>query len=186
LYELGPTNGSLTVRTGRVGVASAAGHDLLIEVQRWRASLDLVRDEPERSRLQATVDATSLRVREGTGGVKPLTDSDRAKIQGDIAKTLKTDRYPEITFESTAIYGLDRPEWQISGRLTIAGAREVVQIPVRAEPNGSETLLKASVQIVQTAFGIKPYTGFLGALKVADAVQVSVEARIDPTAAASS
>ena len=40
LMRLGPENGTLTVRTGRGGAAAKAGHDLVIEVERWSATLD--------------------------------------------------------------------------------------------------------------------------------------------------
>ena len=36
----GPENATLTVRTKRTGAASKAGHDLLIEVTSWSATLD--------------------------------------------------------------------------------------------------------------------------------------------------
>jgi polyisoprenoid-binding protein YceI len=181
VQELGPANATLTVRTGRQGVAALAGHDLVIEVERWSASLDLVPGDTDRSTVRATVDATSLGVREGTGGAKPISDSDRATIQGNIAKTLKTDRFPEITFESIAIYGTDGSTWQVNGRLTIAGSTQQVQIPVDAQQHGA---LSATVQIKQTDFGIKPYTGLLGALKVADAVEIQLAAQVDLSATA--
>ena len=37
---------------------------------------------------------------------------------------------------------------------------------------------RATGTIVQTSFGIKPYTGFFGALKVRDAVDFEVEAEV--------
>ena len=38
--SFGPENARLTVRTTRTGAASKAGHDLLIEVTSWSATLD--------------------------------------------------------------------------------------------------------------------------------------------------
>jgi hypothetical protein len=49
---------------------------------------------------------------------------------------------------------------------------------VQTEPGANDTLLKASCQVVQSRFGIKPYTGMLGALKIADAVEVRAEVRL--------
>jgi hypothetical protein len=53
-----------------------------------------------------------------------------------------------------------------------------VQIPVTAKPSGDEMVLEASVRILQSQFGIKPYSGMMGALKVADEVEIRAEARI--------
>src|SRR6478672_2871167 len=40
-YTLGPDDGTLVVRTTRTGVAAKAGHDLLIEVTAWQATLEV-------------------------------------------------------------------------------------------------------------------------------------------------
>src|SRR5437763_11497862 len=60
--RFGSDNARLTIRTGRSGAASKAGHDLLIEVGSWQATL-----EPEaQPALRLTADSRSLRVLEGT------------------------------------------------------------------------------------------------------------------------
>jgi polyisoprenoid-binding protein YceI len=157
-------------------LASAAGHDLVIEAEVWSATLEL---DPADAQLRATVDATSLRVRDGKGGVKPLSDSDRAEIQKNIQeKVLKTDRNPEIAFVSTAISGQDTRFWRIAGQLTIAGTATPVEIEVTADSGGDETVLTATLPVVQTSFGIKPYSAMMGALKVADTVNIRAEVRL--------
>ncbi|MHB8691176.1 MAG: YceI family protein [Solirubrobacteraceae bacterium] len=172
--EIGPANAHLTVHTGRAGMAARAGHDLILEPERWSASLDLAAGS-----VTAKIDANSLRVREGMGGVKPLSDKDKADIEKTMAeKILKTSQYPEITYESSSSSGLGGPQWQIDGRLTLCGVTMPVQIPVTAKPSGDEMVLEASIRILQSQFGIKPYSGMMGALKVADEVEIRAEARI--------
>lgn len=73
----GPHNTTLRVRTERAGAAARAGHDLLLEVTRWEAT---VAD----GRLRLTVDPDSLRVLEGKGGMIPLGDDDKANIEQSI------------------------------------------------------------------------------------------------------
>src|SRR3954470_12045292 len=73
---------TLTIRTGRTGAASKAGHDLLIEVTSWRATLDV--DGAGEPAIALTADARSLKVREGTGGMSALDDGDRANIEQTI------------------------------------------------------------------------------------------------------
>ena len=79
-YTLGPDDGTLSVRTERTGAVAKAGHDLLIHVTAWSATLELG-DAPT---LALDADATSLRVREGTGGMKSLDDDDLANIETTI------------------------------------------------------------------------------------------------------
>ena len=40
-HRLGPENGTLSVRTGRIGAAAMAGHDLLLDVTAWQATLEV-------------------------------------------------------------------------------------------------------------------------------------------------
>src|SRR6476646_4093978 len=80
IHELGPDNGTLTVRTGRSGAAAKAGHDLLIDVTAWSATIDV----GEQTTVALDADATSLRVREGTGGIQALGDDDKQNIRQTI------------------------------------------------------------------------------------------------------
>ncbi len=78
-YELSPQDGTLLLRTRKGGAASKAGHNLLIEVERWGATAQFT-DDPSKSVLELTADSTSFAVKEGTGGVKSLSDDDKASI----------------------------------------------------------------------------------------------------------
>ena len=55
-HTLGPENGTLSVRTGRTGAAAKAGHDLLIHVGAWQATLE-VGEDPAQTSIALDVDA---------------------------------------------------------------------------------------------------------------------------------
>ncbi|MFD8006142.1 YceI family protein [Streptomyces mirabilis] len=61
-------------------------------------------------------------MREATGGLKPLTDTDRAEIKRTLADKalLHTAEHPAITFRSTWITGTPQV-FEITGELTIKG-----------------------------------------------------------------
>ena len=80
----GRTNGTLSVRTKRTGAAAKAGHNLLLHVTAWEATLDdRGRTSPARA-SSSTSTAPSLRVIEGTGGMQALGDDDKANIEQTI------------------------------------------------------------------------------------------------------
>jgi len=79
-HELGPENGTLSVRTGRKGAAAKAGHDLLIRVTAWKATIEV----GDGIAISLDADPTSLRVLEGTGGMQALDDGDRDNIRQTI------------------------------------------------------------------------------------------------------
>ena len=180
-HELGPVNGNLTVRTARAGAAARMGHDLVIDATRWSAALTIDETAPDRSSLQITVDATSFEIREASGGVKALSDKERGEILKNIAKkVLSTDRHPEIRFASTSVQVTDSGTVDADGDLTLAGTTKPVQVRINLEDPAGQPTLTATMPLVQSDFGIKPYSAMMGALKVAD--EVTIEARARPAA----
>src|SRR5215468_6359258 len=137
--KLGPEHGRLLIKTGRSGLGRRAGHDLTIEATRWSGTVTLAGDAarvadavPDGSSVRVDVAVDSLAVREGVGGVKPLTDQDRDKIAEDLRDVLEADRYPEITFVSTLVAGT-ATDATVEGELTIRGRSEPLVVRVRAE-----------------------------------------------------
>ena len=180
--------GRITLRTFRDGLAAQAGHDLTIEAVRWSAELVVAEDRTPAS-LTVTVDLGSLVVRAGTGGLKPLTDRDMREIAVTARKVLKADRFPEAVFSATEFEpapdttdgSADPPATvapstgtagTVRGSLKLAGQSGPLELRVRPEGSGR---YEATTTVRQTDFGIKPYSGFLGALKVRDTVDVQVE-----------
>lgn len=170
-HPLGPERGRLILRTSREGFGSRAGHDLTIEVTSWSGNLT-IGDDRTPAGLDVRADLHSLAVREGTGGVKPLTDRDRREIAVTARKVLSADRNPEVTFRAT---GIERASggWRVTGELTVAGTERPAQLEVSEVAPGR---YRATGSVIQSDFGIKPYTAFMGALKVRDAVDVEAEA----------
>jgi polyisoprenoid-binding protein YceI len=88
---------------GPYRLGAKLGHDLTIEVTGWRGNVVIDAANPAASSVTVEGRRRLVRGPAGTGGVKPLTDADRADIKGTIrGKILKTGRYPTITFGSEA------------------------------------------------------------------------------------
>ena len=172
-HTLGPENATLSVRTRRTGAAAKAGHDLLIHVTDWRATLE-VGEDPAQTSIALDADATSLRVREGTGGMQALGDDDKANIQETIdGEVLKRQG---IAFRSTAVRtGADGGRISVEGELTLVGKTCPVAFELTVGAGGA---LSGSTVIKQTDWGITPYSTLFGALKVADAVEVAIDASL--------
>lgn len=170
-YQLGPDSGQIVLRTGREGVAATAGHDLTIEVRRWSGELT-VKDDLSPASLDVQVDMNSLTVREGTGGLKPLTDRDRREIALTARKVLAADRHPQASFTASQFRLDAEGAGAVAGTLTIAGRSRPLSLQVRQAGPGR---YHATGEVAQTAHGITPYRGFFGALKVRDAVGLEVD-----------
>ena len=167
-HTLGPEDGTLSVKTGRTGVAAKAGHDLLIEVTVWQATLDV----GEAAGFVLEADATSLRVREGTGGMQALGDDDKANIEQTIDEEILKQQ--GIEFRSTAVQ-TDGDRLGVQGELTLVGATAPIAFDVTLGGNGT---VRGSAVVKQSDWGIAPYSTLFGTLKVVDEVEVELVATL--------
>ena len=176
-YELGPGAGRVLVKTGREGLAARAGHDLTLEITQWsaRVTVPAADDTSEATTLTADLDLGSLTVREGTGGAKPLSDKDRRDIQNQARKIL--GNAGQARFNSTRVIESASPTGggAIEGTLTLNGASRPLRLEVTSSGPGQ---YRGSTTIRQSDFGITPYSGFFGALKLRDEVTVEFEVTI--------
>jgi hypothetical protein len=166
---LGPDDGTLLVRTGRGGAAAKAGHDLVLVVTRWSATV-----APEA--LTLTADSRSLRVRGGSGGISPLGDEEKAGI----AQTIDDEvlKGGNIAFRSTTVR-------DGGGRVAVEGELDLLGVtgPVAFDLATDGGRLAGSARLRQTDFRMKPYSALFGTLKVADEIEVAVDVQI-PTESA--
>lgn len=174
-YRLTPEAGELLVKTGRTGMGRRAGHDLVIESTRWQGEVTVATGKPEDSVVSVVVDVDSLEVREGLGGVKPLTDKDRADIRKTLRDILDSETHPQIKFNSTSVTR-SVASVTVVGDLTIRGETE----PVAISAEFTDDRVRGSATVAQARWGIKPYSTFLGALKLADEVGVEFDAALVP------
>jgi len=159
-HTIGPSNGSLKVKTGKEGAAAKMGHNLTLAVNSWEATVE-GGDSPS---IKLTADPSSVAVESGEGGAKPLGDKDKADIKkGMDSKVLGSS---QITFTSSEV-----TDSQAKGDLSIAGGSSQVTVPISV----SGDKISGSIQLSQKDFGIKQYSAMMGALKVTDQVTVEFE-----------
>jgi polyisoprenoid-binding protein YceI len=166
IHELGPDSASLVVKTYREGLAAKVGHDLIIDVRRWGATLE-VGEDPSRSSLELHADAGSLYPREGLRGVKPFTDNDRDEVRKNIDEKVLGEK--PISFRSSSVEAAGNGHLHVRGELTIRGQRRPAAFELTVGADGHVT---GTALLVQSEWGIRPYRGLMGALKVRDSVEV--------------
>jgi polyisoprenoid-binding protein YceI len=63
----------------------------------------------------------------------------------------------------------------VQGDLTLAGSTRQVSYELGISPEGR---VHGTLAVIQTEFGITPYRGFMGALKVRDVVEVAIDVQL--------
>jgi polyisoprenoid-binding protein YceI len=102
------------------------------------------------------VDAESFHVRQGTGGVKPLTDPDRAAISKTLKQVRHTAQHPTITFRSRRVEG-SAGSFTLDGELTIMG----VPRPVTVQGGVTDGRVVGGASVVQSRWGNPALLGVL-------------------------
>jgi polyisoprenoid-binding protein YceI len=172
-FRIGPDAGRVVIKTTRAGLAARAGHDLTIEVTRWSAQVQVPAEEdggPAAAAVSADLDLGSLEVREGTGGALPLTDRDRREIKKQMSGILGS---ATATFASTRVIPAGSGGGgAVEGTVTLSGKTQPARLQVTAPGDGQ---YRGSATLTQTGFGIKPYSGFFGTLKLKDEVTLEFQ-----------
>lgn len=172
-HTFGPDAAKLTVRTGKTGAASKAGHNLVIEVTSWNATVEIGEDGAPRT-IALVADSASLRVLEGTGGIQALGDEEKDAIR----QTINDDvlKGGTIEFRSTGIEPTpDGGRLSVRGELELLGARRPIAFELLV---GEDGRLTGEATVKQTEWGIKPYSALFGTLKVTNEVRVTFDGRV--------
>lgn len=163
--RIGPEHGRLLLYTSREGFAAQAGHDLTIEMTKWSGRVRVGVD-PAASELTVTVDMGSMRIVDATGGVMPLSEQDKREIVRNGRKILSVDRYPEGMFVAEEI-----SDDAVDGTLSVLGRSHGLRLAYRIDGER----YRASGIVRQSDYGIRPFSAYFGALKLADPVRVEAE-----------
>lgn len=170
-WTLDASDGELLLHTGVTGSAARMGHRLTIALRSWQATVDWDGDQP--CAVELTIDLGSLDVVRGEGGLTPLSGAEKAVARTNALKTLQAKRFPQATFRSSEI-DRDGDTLRLVGTLQIAGRSGQQTVDVHVGPDGVAQRITAEAAVRHSDFGIKQYSMLMGAMKVADEVQVTL------------
>jgi YceI-like domain len=163
--RLGPAAGRLLVNTTRTGLGAKSGHDLTIEVTRWHghATVDtageLLGDHPGRRRLLPSL----ARNRRRQAAHRPRPRRDQQDPQAGPPHRPASNH----TFRSRRVDG-SAGSFTLDGELTIKG----VTRPVMVQGGVTDGRVVGGATVVQSRWGLRPYSAFFGALRLRDEVKV--------------
>lgn len=161
---MNPHNVRIFVYTEREGMLSPVGHDLKLVVNRLE-----IDEDP--GGFSVHIDAESIKVaacivdgKEGT-----VSTMDRTVIEKNMHKdVLRTKQFKHIDFDGTVDESGDTRT--ITGRLKLLGKERDVTFTMQRDGD----TWRGEVVVDQRDFGIKPYTAFLGALRIKPDIRIEV------------
>lgn len=180
IYQIDPQASELHILVYRGGTFARLGHNHVMSSKslagrvwmqpQFAASgfelsfpvADLVVDDPEARRAAGSDFPPDI----------PAADKEGTRKNLLRAEVLDGERYPRVEVKSAKVGGsLQAP--QVTARITIKDASRDVVVPVSAAVNGDRLTANGEFEILQTDFGIKPFSVGLGALEVKDRLLVS-------------
>ena len=166
----------------RDGVAAKLGHDHVVRATTFSGRVTYDPSTPALSSVAARVQTATLRVDDAETRRKfGLEGQPSSNDVAEIEKSMKAEgqldvaRFPVITFTSTTVTRQTADRYLVTGPLTLRGVARTVQFPANVAMEGHVFRATATLTVMQSAFGYKPYSALLGAIKNKDAVRLHID-----------
>ncbi len=179
VYTVSPQSSQLSIHVFRGGKLSRLGHNHVVTSQHLAGRV-WVHPQFPRSGFelsfpvaQLVVDDPQARRAAGSDFPPDIPHSDKDGTRKNMLKpeVLDAERYPEVELRSARVAGtLAAP--QVTAHITIKDRSRDVQVPVKIEIEGAQLTASGEFDILQTEFGIKPFSVALGALEVQDKLHI--------------
>jgi polyisoprenoid-binding protein YceI len=117
-------------------------------------------------------------VRSMTNIDKDMSEFERKEFHNILHNiVLESEKFPTIKFASISVTDVQRSDesrrFTLNGDLTIREVTRRVAVPVNVTIRNQELRATGEGIFKQSEFGIKPYVGGLGAIKIADEIKVN-------------
>jgi polyisoprenoid-binding protein YceI len=179
LYQIDPQASVLHIFVYRGGTFARLGHNHVMTSKSVTGRV-WMRSEFPASSFELSFPVADLIVddpdaRRAAGAEFPpdIPDGDKEGTRKNMLRkeVLDAEAYPNVTVKSAAVAGsLQAPK--ITARITIKNASRDVLVPTNIVANGDRLTASGEFDIVQTDFGMKPFSVALGALEVQDRLHV--------------
>jgi polyisoprenoid-binding protein YceI len=179
VYEVSPQSSQLSIYVFRGGKFSRLGHNHVMTSQHLAGRVwvhpELARSGFELSLpvAQLVVDDPEARRAAGSDFPPDIPQSDKDGTRKNMLRpeVLDGERYPEVKLHSAKVGGtLEAP--QVTASITIKDASRDVEVPVKLAIERAKLTASGEFDILQTQFGMKPFSVALGALEVQDRLHI--------------
>jgi polyisoprenoid-binding protein YceI len=177
VYTFDPARSELVVQLFKAGIGGPLAHDHVVSATQYTGQIQVDLADPTRSVITVAVQTTALQaddpaLRQKYKLTKPLSEKDRQEIQAHMQAPDQLDvgRYPTIQFRSTQIARQAEGQYTVTGDLTMRAVTQSVTFPVQGELQAGLLHGWGSFRLLQSRFGYKPYSAFLGAIRNQDEV----------------
>ncbi len=178
-YSIDAAASDIRIFVYRKGNLSRLGHDHVISTKAISGRI-LLADNIGESELDLSIPVTSLvvddpEVRQQAGlesGSQPLEKDIASTRRGMLSpKVLDAERFGSVKVHAQVVGGT-LAELELNVTMTIHGVKQQFRSPVKVEKTPEQISASGSFQILQSDFGITPFSVLAGALALKDEVKI--------------
>jgi polyisoprenoid-binding protein YceI len=179
VYKVDPENSRVDIFVYRGGTLARLGHNHVMTAKQLAGEV-WIHPRFEKSGFDISFQVNDLIVddaeaRRAAGSdfppEIPQSDKDGTRTNMFRPEVLDAEQFPEVRVQATAVHG-ELPTVQIVAGIFIKNVRREVSVPVALSVEESQVSAQGEFDILQTEFGIKPFSIGLGALQVQDRLHV--------------
>lgn len=181
-YVIDPVRSEIVVQLFAAGVGSAFAHDHVVRATKYAGRIQVDANSPTSAQISVEVDAVALVADEPAARQKyrlplNLSEDQRREIQQALESEaqLHVQRHPRILFRSTGIRQIGEGQFTVSGELQLRGVTRTISLSLQAGLQGDVLRAKGAARFLQSGFGYKPFSVFLGAVQNRDEVLLHVD-----------
>jgi polyisoprenoid-binding protein YceI len=181
-FAVDPAATRVRIHLGRAGLVKFLGHDHEIEAPVAEGRIEVVDDDPARSKVELRFEAARFAI---VPGSEPAGDVPKVEERMRGPEVLDVTRYPEIAFASTSVrsQGTDGASVRIvvAGTLTLRGRSFPVEVPLEVSREGGAIEVRGRVDLNLRDLGIEP-PSVAGVVKVANRFRLEFDVRASAAA----
>jgi polyisoprenoid-binding protein YceI len=146
-----------------------------VEVKNFGGKIEVSERDEARLAVEVEAEAKSL-----TNVDEGMTEFERNEFHNVLNnQVLESDKFPKIKFVSASVSEARKSgetrTFTLNGDLTLRDVTKQVSFPVSATFSKDQLRATGEAELKQTDFGIKPYSGKLGVIKIGDVVKINFE-----------
>jgi polyisoprenoid-binding protein YceI len=146
-----------------------------VEVKNFGGKIEVSERDQTQIAVEVEAEAKSL-----TNADEGMTDFERKEFHNVLNNdVLESGKFPMIKFVSSSISDASKSgetrKFTLNGDLTLRNATKPVSFPVTVIISKDRLRATGEAELKQTDFGIKPYSGKLGLIKIGDIIKIKFE-----------
>jgi polyisoprenoid-binding protein YceI len=172
-YTIDLSQSQVTVTLTQEGFIARRYPSHRVEVKNFNGKIGVA--EKDETRVEVEVEAESKSLTNVDQGMSEFERKEFHSVVND--QVLESDKFPKIKFVSVSVSDAQKSggtrNFTLNGDLTLRDVTRRVSFPVTVTIAKDHLRATGEAKLKQSDFGIKPYSGKLGLIKVGDEVKIN-------------